>query len=54
MTCLWLIVFALVSWLGEAQRLNLEVPNAWTWFLLLALASDLSDADASWLKSRFR
>lgn len=54
MVYLWLAVFGLVSWAGEPQRLNLEQPNAWTWFLLLALASDLLDADASWLKRRFR
>lgn len=54
MTYLWLTVFGLVSLFGEVQRLNLETPNAWTWFLLLALASDLWDADASWLKRRFR
>lgn len=54
MTYLWLAVFALVSWLGEPQRLNLEQPNAWTYALLLALASDLLDADSSWIKARFR
>lgn len=56
MTYLWLLLFGGASLLGEVQRLNLEEPNAWTWLLLLALASDLWDAAdaATRLWRRFR